>query len=485
MSFRKLFTISVVLIGLFVSGFLTGCATDAPVNLTILHLNDAHGRTDAEGALSQMANDLKARGQNVLIFDAGDRMHGQLATNLSQGESMINVMNTVGYSAMAIGNHEFNFGRERLNEMTQMTDFPMLAANVTDESGRNVFQQYEVFRMNGVTVGVFGIASPETPQKSDPRSVAGLTFGDPAATARAMVQTLRGYGVDVIIALTHLGDDAASLPAHRSDAVAAVDGIDVVIDGHSHTLLENGKMVGNTLVAQTGDWGRNIGVVEMTVQGGSVSAKLAYVVPVNAELSVNPAIAAVIADGQRQVDYLNTIVVGRTAVELDGARENVRTRSTNLGVLITDAILHATGADVAVVTGGNIRASIPAGDITLKHVYDVLPFFNLLVTVEVTGADIMAALEHGVARSPETDANFPHFSGLSFEFDAARAPGSRVTSVTMANGTPLNLTANYTLATSEFLQVGGDGYTMFGSRNLMYYGGDAEAFAEYIMFLAR
>jgi 2',3'-cyclic-nucleotide 2'-phosphodiesterase (5'-nucleotidase family) len=159
----------------------------------------------------------------------------------------------------------------------------------------------------------------------------------------------------------------------------------------------------------------------------------------------------------------------------------VRTRETNLANLITDSMLYVTEADIALMSGGNIRASIPAGDITMGHVLDTLPYSNLVVTVELSGADILAALEHGTGGYPEPVGEFVQVSGLNFAFDPEATPGSRVTAVTMADGKPLDIAGTYTVATIEFIAAGGDGYEMMASgRNLKYYGGDAEALAAYL-----
>ena len=186
--------------------------------LTIIHINDTHGRTGAEPYIAGLANELKSG--NVLILDAGDRLHGQTVTNLSRGESMVGIMNAVGYSAMVAGNHEFNFGLERLGELSELMDFPLLAANVRDADGENLFESYIVFDMIGIMVGVFGIATPEILTRTDPRIVAGLTFEDPAETAAEMITLLANAGCDIIIALTHLGIDESSLPAHRLRSTA-------------------------------------------------------------------------------------------------------------------------------------------------------------------------------------------------------------------------------------------------------------------------
>jgi len=452
-------------------------------SLTILHMNDTHGRTQAESYISQMAKDIRADGGNVLILDAGDRIHGQVAANLTEGETMVQVMNAVGYNAMVSGNHEYNFGLGRLRELSAMMDFPLLAANVR-YNGDYIFERYAIFDMDSLTVGVFGLATPETPTSSDPRNMGGLIFEDPVEIASELVEHLK-KNCDIIIALTHLGDDSSTTESNRSDALAAVDGIDVVIDGHSHTLLENGKVIGNTLIAQTGNHAWNIGIVEITIDNG-VKTKSARLIEVpgaddETDLTADAAINAIIAEGEARVESVTGVVVGTTPVDLNGEREFVRTGETNLANLVTDSMIYATGADISFIGGGSIRTSINAGDITMGDVLTVLPFSNLIVTLEMTGPDVLEILEHGVSEYPEPAGLFIQVAGIHFVFNPDAEPGQRVIEVTMADGTAFDINRTYIIATVEFIAAGGDGYTMMQrGTDLVFYGGDAEAFVEYL-----
>lgn len=457
-------------------------AAENAVTLTIFHVNDRHGRTNADPYLAQLA---KETAGNVLILDAGDALHGQITANLSKGAAMVELMNEVGYSAMTTGNHEYSYGMDRLQELAKMMDFPLLAANVHTTDSQPLFQSCEVFEMNGVTVGVFGLATPETIASSDPRAMTGLVFDDPVETAKAEVAELKAKGCDIIIALTHMGMDHLSDPAHRSDTLAGVAGIDVIIDGHSHTLLENGLTVGDTLIAQTGEYGQHIGVVEITLSGGTVS-KTAKLIPVPAEgeetsLTADTAIIKKIKALDSANDAVTQVVVGHTPVFLQGEKAASRTGETNLADLITDSMCWATGADMAFMTGGNIRASIDAGDITMGEVLTTLPYSNLLTTVELTGADIRKMLEHGVEMYPEAVGQYIHVSGLKFTFDPEAEGGRRVKTVTMSDGSALSPEKVYTVATIDFLSSGGDGYDMMtNGSELIYYGGDAEALVDYL-----
>ena len=468
--------------------FITCAPSTSPtagksVTLTIIHTNDVHGRTGAEPFIARMASDLRGRGQNVLLLDAGDRLHGQTTANLSRGEAMVSIMNATGYSAMAPGNHDFNFGVERLTELAETMNFPLISANVRRQDGGNLFKPYEIFRMDGIAVGIFGITTPETKTSADPRIVAGLTFDDPVQAAEDIASKLKEEGCDIIIALTHLG----------SDALAAVHGIDLIVDGHSHDLFGNGNSVNNTLIVQAGEHSRQFGIVEVSISknegrpGGKEATMTARIVTIPNDdsgasgLLADSAIIVKIMEEEAKIAPITSAVVGSTPVPLQGDRDMVRTRRTNLTDLVANSMLHATGADAALLTGGNIRAGIEAGEITMGQVLSVLPFSNLLVTVELSGAGLLNALEHGVALYPEPSARYIHTAGLDFEFDPNAPPSQRITKATLADGSALNPDRTYTIATIEFIAAGGDGYDMLANgKNMIWYGGDAEALANYL-----
>jgi len=446
-----------------------------PVTLTIFHVNDRHGRMTADPYISHLIEETPG---NVLVLDAGDAIHGQTTTNLTGGEAMVELMNMVGYAAMVPGNHEFNFGIQRLMELSDMMDFPLLAANVR-LNGENIFQTHVVFRMDGLRVGIFGIVTPETKSFSDPRIMSGISIEDPKRTALIMVETLKNEGCDIIIALAHLGDDDSSLPQDKSDALA-VPGVDVVIDGHSHTKLEHGRMVGDTLIVQAGDHGWYIGVVEIIMHGDDIT-KSAKLIEVDEKLPLDEAVVAKIGTLDESVADIISEVVGYTPVLLNGEREDVRTGETNLSNMITDSMRYISNADFAFISGGTIRDSIPPGDITMGHVLNTMPFSNLIVTIDLRGAAIWEALEHGVSEYPESDGLFLQQSGLFVEFNPDAPVGKRITSATTPDGSPLDLDKVYTVAMVDYLAAGGDGYTMFQSgENLTYFGGDAEAFVAYL-----
>jgi 5''-nucleotidase/2'',3''-cyclic phosphodiesterase and related esterases len=441
-------------------------AAQGETTITIVHVNDVHSRveqTDANIGYAKLAafvKRLKAENPNTLLLDAGDTLHGQTIANLERGASIVRMMNAVGFDAMATGNHDYNYGYERLLELAGEASFPMLAANVYKPDGTRLMEPYVVLDTGGARVAVFGLATPETTYKTHPNNVAGLTFADPVEEARKIVAELEGKA-DAVIALVHLGLDEASVDTSLKLA-EEVPGIDLIVDGHSHTELPEGLEAGGTLIVQTGEYGEHIGVVELTVGPSGVKAQNARLIPAaeTADIEPDPDVLAVIDEVKAAQETLLSEIVGKTLVDLDGEREHVRTGETNLGNLIADAMLFETGADVALTNGGGIRASIPAGDITKGQVITVLPFGNYIQTKDVTGAQLLAALEHGVSAFPEPLGGFPHVAGLTFKLDPGKPAGERVYDVRVG-GEPLDLAKIYSLATNDFLAAGGDQYTMF------------------------
>jgi 2',3'-cyclic-nucleotide 2'-phosphodiesterase (5'-nucleotidase family) len=461
-------------------------ATDEEVMISIVHTNDTHARVEAGGydgmgfeRVATIVSQIEAANPNTLVLDAGDAFHGQTIATLNEGESIVKIFNEIGYDVMTPGNHDFNYGKERLLELDEMAEFPILAANVYYDDYSEFLPGFTVKEIDGVKVGIFGIATPETVYKSHPANTEGLEFFDPVIASKLMVAKLED-DVDVIVGLVHLGLDESSI--HTSRLVAEnVEGIDLIVDGHSHTELPEGLMVGNTLIAQAGGYDNNVGIVDLVVKNGMVTSKSARLINKEeaAELEPDPAITAIIAEVKEANDLITEEFVSENSIELVGEREFVRAGETNLGNLITDSMVEFTGADVALTNGGGIRASIPADDITVGDVITVLPFGNYVVTIDVTGAEIVEALEHGLSAYPETLGAFPHIAGMNVVFDPSQEVGSRVVEVTVGEE-ELDMEATYSLATNDFLAAGGDDYTMFGDNEITaLYPGLDEILIEY------
>jgi len=448
------------------------------VEFTVLHVNDTHGRVKAGkydgmgyARLHTLANIERENSENVILLDAGDTIHGTVFAALSRGESVVNVMNKMNYVAMAPGNHDFNYGLDRLEELSKTMDFSLISANVSYKAdGKTAFYPYIIKELpNGVKVGIFGLSTPETLQKTNPNNVEAVMFTNPSEAARESVKALKEEGVHYIIALSHLGIDEDSY--YTSYRVATeVSGIDMIVDGHSHSTLENGEQIGETLIVQAGYYDKNLGKVEVKIGADGISLADASLITKDyamENVAESEIVNKVIAEVDAKNEVITSVVVGKSDTVLEGSRNAVRAGETNLGNLITEAVLEKTGADVVLTNGGGIRNSIAQGTITRGDIVSVLPFGNYVMVIEVTGQDIKDAIENGIKAYPGTRGAFPHVAGIRFEFDPTKEEGSKVTKLALTNGQAIDMSKTYKLATNDFMAAGGDEYTMLAKKNVV------------------
>lgn len=466
---KKLRTLSFILVFALLFSFAafadngTSSATGSK-SIVIIHTNDVHSRVDENpglgyAKLAALASKLASEtGVDPILVDAGDAFHGQTIATLARGESIVKIMNAVGYDVMVPGNHDFNYGYERLLELASMAEFGVISANVKKSDGSRLFEPYTIIERDGVKIAFFGLCTPETAYKTNPKNVIGLTFADPVAEAKAMVEQLDDMA-DVIVCVSHLGLDESSIETSKLVA-EKVSGIDLIIDGHSHSELKEPLKIGNTLIVQTGDYIQNAGVVRISLDQNnkihSVSGSL-YPVEQAAELTPDEGILSVIDAFKAAQQPILAEVIATSEIDLDGEREHVRTSPTNLADLITASMLAETGADAAITNGGGIRASIKAGKITRGDIITVLPFGNYIVTKKMKGSDIVAALEHGLSAYPAQNGGFPHVGNIEYLFDPSKPAGQRVTYV-WVKGEKLDPNREYIVATNDFMAAGGDGY---------------------------
>ena len=460
--------------------------------ITIFHTNDIHGRFVRTG--SSMGIDtiaaIYAQRENAILVDAGDTVHGLPFVNLNEGRNAIELMNLAGYSVMAPGNHEFNFGWENLLELERMANFPIIAANVFRD-GQSLLQPHHIVNVAGVNLGFFGLATPTTPVTTHPNNVIGIDFTDPVEASRRSVAALRAAGADVIIALAHLGFDPENASGDEWPLLitAAVPGIDLFIDAHSHTLIPNGYWANGVLVVQAGEHGEWLGMVEIEVIDGVVHNMVASVIHQEyavANFAPQANVTAAVGRMSAELDVAFNEVVGFTPVTLfgdgGGHRDNLRSREVPIGNLVADSMRWASGADMVLVNSGGIRYHFHAGDITVGDVIQVLAFPNYVVVVEVTPAQLRQALENGVSLMPG-NGRFPQVSGFSFVFDQFAAEGNRIRGISVG-GQALNLndtTTTFTLAINDFVAAGGDGYTVFvGLPQVGQAGLQSEVFINYL-----
>ena len=470
-------------------------AQDLNGDIVILHTNDVHGAIAGYAKVAALKDAYEARGAYVLLMDAGDFIQGDPTVSTSEGATAVELMNLAGYDVVSLGNHEFDYGYQNLKDLEADADFAIVDANVL-YNGRVAFEDNLVFTApDGTKIGVFGLDTPETATKAHPAKIQGVTFlagEDLYDCAQEQVDALTAEGCEYIICLGHLGIDDESAGNRSIDLLEQVEGIDVFIDGHSHSTYEDVKTaaggtgkVGDTLVTSTGTKLESIGVVTIDAEG-VITTSTTPVADLTAEDADVAARAAAI---QKEIDDEYGTVFAKTEVALNGEREpGNRTEETNLGDLITDALVwgaerEGTEVDAAVTNGGGIRASIAAGDITKKDINTVLPFGNTLSIVQVTGAELLEALEASTYCTPTSIGGFPQVSGIEFTVDTTKAydqgelyPGStyygpksiqRVTIETVG-GEPFDANATYTIATNDFMAAGGDTYYAFAAASVNY-----------------
>ena len=493
--FSALFLALVMVLALAIPAGATETEQDLTGHIVSLHTNDVHGAIGEYAKVAALKQAYQAAGAYVLLADAGDFIQGDPTVSASQGKTAIELMNLAGYDVAAPGNHEFDYGYPNLKTLAGEADFPILAANVRYDNAAALGDQTTFTTTDGKKIGIFGLDTPETATKAHPDKIKGVSFlaaQEMFDCAQAQVDALKADGCDYIICLGHLGIDAESTGNRSIDLLEKVTGIDVFIDGHSHSTLEEIKeatngtgKVGDTVLTSTGTKLANVGMVDISPDGTISTSSLA-----TSELTVTPdaKVAARAEEIQKEIDADYGTVFAKTEVALDGEKANVRTGETNLGDLIADAMLWQAGlldegVDAAVTNGGGIRASIAAGDITKKDINTVLPFGNTLYVVKVTGAELLEALEASTYCTPEAIGGFPQVAGIEFtvntgaQFDTKELyPGSTYGKPASINrvmiqtvgGEAFNPEETYTIVTNDFMGAGGDTYYAFKAASSGY-----------------
>lgn len=496
---------------------------DGTIALTIVHTNDTHGqyKNSASTVGFEKVKAIADKENADLILDAGDAFHGLPFATIEQGKSTAELLRAVGYDAVCPGNHDFNYGAAALKALgteepavktedsegradKAQKNFKLLNANVVNASdGQNYFQPYMTKTVTrgeevSVKVGVFGLISPDIYSSTAPENVKDVRFDDAVEAAKKTVSKLKNdEKCDVIIALTHIGMTEKEGMLSSRDIAKAVPEINVIIDGHTHAQYD--EVVGNTLIAQTGAYFSNAGIVKIFYEPDSrkiVNTVGRVISPADAEAyESNWEVSKIIEDIEaRQKPVLNQ-VVGKTDVPLEGSAIKTYTEETNLGRVITSAYLETTGADIAFENCGGIRASIAAGDITKGSVIGVSPFGNYLVTKKITGADLKSILEKSLEMGAnnlkayqegkhEWPANgggsYLQIGGMKVAYDPARSLDNRLVSVDIG-GAPLDLDSTYTVVTNQFVASNASKYPELAVKpELNQYGASEEAVMRYI-----
>ena len=471
----------------------------------ILHTNDVHGSIELYAKVAAMKGDYDAQGAQVILADAGDYSQGTVYVSVNKGKDAVTMMNAAGYDVATIGNHEFDYGYAQLKSNLDSAVFKVVCANVLQD-GSPVFDAYTKISKGGVQVAFVGLETPEAQTKANPALIQGLTFlaGDEMyAAVQAQVDAAKTAGADIVIVLAHLGVDSSSEPNTSYDLYKKVNGIDFIIDGHSHTVMIKGP--NGEKIQSTGTALANVGAV--IIDNATKKIESNQLIPIwhtekvgENEVTVydytksDETVANAAKDIIDPIDADYDQKFAESAVDLNGAKApGNRTEETNLGDLITDAMMwaiktKAPGVDmnnaVAITNGGGIRAAIAKGDITKKDVNTVLPFGNTLAVVYVKGSELLEALEVSTYCTPKSLGGFPQFAGMEVELNTAceydandtTYPGStyfgpksinRITIKTV-NGKAFDKDATYAVITNDFLAAGGDTYYAFAAAQTQF-----------------
>ncbi len=497
-----------------------GAMTARAETLTILHTNDFHSRIepinkydstcsaedDAEGKcfggsarLATAIRDQQAQTNNWILVDGGDQFQGSLFYTYYKGKVAAEMMNKLGYDAMTVGNHEFDDGPEVLRGFMDAVDFPVLMANAdvaAEPQLADVIRPSIVIERGGEKIGLIGLTPADTPELASPGP--NVTFSDPIAAVKREVERLTADGVRRIIVLSHSGylqDQALA---------ASVDGVDVIVGGHSHTLLANDidgaagpyptwvpSPDGTpTAIVQAGAYGRYLGRLDVTFNDdGQVTDAKGSPVLMEASIAEDSALKARIAELAQPLEEIRQKVVAETAAPIDGSRESCRAVECEMGNLVADAQLARVedqGIQISIANGGGLRASIDAGPVTMGEVLGVLPFQNTLSTFRLKGSDVLAALENGVSQVEEGAGRFPQVAGMRYSFDPSAPAGSRITSAEVRQDgafAPIDPEKLYGVVANNYVRGGGDGYAVFAEKaqDAYDYGPDlADVVAEYL-----
>ncbi len=445
------------------------------IRITVLHTNDIHGgimprpavfyEKDPQrligGAAALAAYVKKVKGPKILL-DAGDWFQGTPEGALRGGQALAGVFNAVGYDALEVGNHEFDNGEKNLQEMIQELKAPVLCANVYHSVAQHASEckPWVVKDVAGVKIGIFGLLSTRMETGTMPESIAGLTFRRGIDEARGAVAALRDQGATVIIALTHQGFESPSGPAFEGDRTLAaqVEGIDLIVGGHTHTVLERGVRdeTHGTLIVQAGADLTCVGEVTLEIDPGTKKVVQSSARIVELWLDVTgsaPVVVEAVAKISRDVQRLYDVVVATAVVALTRNRDG----ESALGDWVTDCERDWAGTDLALQNGGVFRNDIPAGPVTLRSLFYAAPYGNKMVKLVMKGKNVKSLLDQAVGM-----ARMGQISGARVTFHRHAPPGHRLESVRIS-GKELVDESTYTVATVDFLVKGGDGYTAFAA----------------------
>ena len=475
---KKRFLFIFVIVSLLICSMPVSVFAEQKDDIVILYENDVHCEIEGYSALSALKKELKQEYKHVGVVSSGDFLQGGGLGSISKGEYIVRLMNLVGYDAIALGNHEFDYGIDRLVELAEMLDTDPVCANFKKIGEGALFAPYSIVSYGEVKIAYIGVTTPTTPDTTsiptqfvdaDKNPIYSFEGENLATVVQENIDKARGEGADFVIALSHLGDDGEA-GYNAYDLISETTGLDVVLDAHSHNVTESEMLLdksGSEVVyTSTGTKFANIG--KLTISGDSIKTEL---VSLESYGKTDPTVDACINQIMTEYAEVGNKKIADCDFDLKThdsyGNRIIRMSETNLGRLIADAFRSVTGADIAYFNGGAIRSDIKAGEITYNDLLNVLPFNNTGVVVEVSGETVIKMLEVAVAKWPEESASFPHVSGVTFFVNTLAEENARVYNVHIINPEtgeyePLDPEKTYTVASSSFILFeNGDGMTMF------------------------
>ena len=485
-------------------------AAYADYSLTILHTNDFHARFEpiskydagcssednTEGKcfggsarLVTAVEEARKRSNNSILVDGGDQFQGTLFYTYYKGKLAAEMMNKLGYDAMTVGNHEFDDGPEVLRGFMDAVTFPVLMSNA-DFSGEPLLAdkllKSTIIERGGEKIGLIGLTPHDTDELASPGP--NVIFTDPSDAVQGEVDKLTAEGVNKIIVLSHSGYNVDKTVA------ANTTGVDVIVGGHTNTLLGDmdgaegpyPTMVGNTAILSAYAYGKFLGELNVTFDdAGEITEAVGAPIIMDTAVSEDEVTVARIAEAAVPLEEIRNKVVAETTAAIDGDKNNCRTMECEMGTLLADAMLARVkdqGIEIALQNGGGVRSSIDAGPVTMGEVLTVLPFQNTLSTFYVPGSTVVEALENGVSQLTDVAGRFLQVAGLTYAYDGSAEVGARVSDV-MVGGAPIDLDKVYGVVSNNYVRNGGDGFKMFISAENAYdFGPDvADVVAEYLI----
>ena len=438
-----------------------GAVRAEPIHIRIVHFNDIDRMADEDGRgglpkLASVIADARAEADHVLITHGGDTISPSLLSGIDQGAHFIDLLNQVGIDVMVLGNHEYDFGPEVMIQRVAEAEFPVVSANSVAPGGglpEGVLASTR-FVFDDWTIGIFGLTTPTTAERSSPEPV---TFRDVTEVAAEQAELLQADGVDFAMALAHT-------TMSEDERLIAQGAVPLILGGDDHDLRI--RWFGATAFVESSSQADFVTVIDLRLDRddeGQVVWHASYDVVNTLDVEPDETIAAAVAVYEAHLDEELGVEIGTTATALDTRRQSVRSAENAFGNLVADAMRAAVEADIAITNGGGIRADreYPVGTVlTRRDIQEELPFGNRTVLLEMSGSDVIAALENGFSGLEDVAGRFPHVSGMTVEFTPDRPPGERVVAVTV-DGAPLDPAATYLVATNDYLAGGGDGYAAF------------------------